>query len=745
MKILPNFFRVLIIFLIYILTSFNTLGQSGIVKGKIIEEGTDLPLQQINVFLQGTALGDATDKDGNFRIVGAEPGKYVLKASGIGYTTVTSEVTIENGKEIVINFSMKIHSIDVGEVLVYGASFRKERITDAPSSISIINAKEIERFGSHGQLAKLLEMEPGVDIAQSGLFDFNINTRGFNSSLNRRLLILLDGRDLGTAFLGATEWNGLSVPLEELGSLELVRGPGSALYGANAFNGVINITSLRPSENPGTRLTLSGGESSSFRGDIRYAAKRGNLEYRFNLGGYQGKSFATSRKDYNFEYTGLTALNNEQLDLATDPIRSTYASGRIDYTFEGGSFATVEGGLTQVENEIIVTGIGRVQVQKATKPYLRLNYNGNGLNAMLWTNGRNNVLPEKSLATGLDLIQNAWITHAEVQYNFSLLQNKLFVVTGASHRFVNIDTKQTLMLEKRNDNVSGIFAQMEYKFTEQFKSVAAVRWDRSSLHDDEISPKVALVYSINKDHTVRATYNRAFQSPNYSEQYLYVKSPPTIPPFTTSTLYMGNPNLITEKITGYEIGYKGILFDSKVFLTLDGYFNKLKDFITDLGPTGGEPLVINNIRYALWSYNNAGEVNEYGYEVGINYYPNEHWIIDANYSNFKFDIIKKDPKDYLLPNSPDYKINFGLTYLTQSGHDISAKFKYVPTFPWAAGIFRDGVILAYTIVNIAGTYKFSPSLSLNLNISNLFDRRHYEILGGSILRRRALITLTYSI
>ena len=57
--------------------------------------------------------------------------------------------------------------------------------------------------------------EPGVDIAQSGLFDFNINARGFNSSLNRRLLILLDGRDLGTAFLGATEWNGLSIPLED--------------------------------------------------------------------------------------------------------------------------------------------------------------------------------------------------------------------------------------------------------------------------------------------------------------------------------------------------------------------------------------------------------------------------------------------------------------------------------------------------------------------------------------------------
>ncbi len=754
----------LAIFLFFLNVDINAQ-QTGIVKGNVVEDGTGNPLQYINVFIKSTSLGDATDKNGNFRIAGLDPGKYELTASGIGYTTANASVTVEAGKEVEINLSLKIESIDVGEVVVYGASLRKERITEAPAAISVIEAKEIERFGGHGQLAKLLEMEPGVDIAQNGLFDFNVNTRGFNSSLNRRLLILLDGRDVGTAFLGATEWNGLSTPLEELGRLELIRGPGSALYGANAFNGVINISSIKPADKPGTKITLSGGEKESFRGDIRYAAVRGKLSYRFNVGGFQGKSFAVPRKGIRnasgvlqqliFEYDGLSPINNENYELNTGAISSVYGAGRIDYDYGGGKFAVIEGGMTQVVNETMVTGIGRVQVQKANKPFVRLNYNTGNLSILLWSNGRKNILPEKSLATGLDLVQDAWITHSELQYSFNSLQEKLFVVLGASQRMVNIDTKGTLMVSKRDDNMTGIFAQAEYKFLADLKGVVAARWDRSSLHESAFSPKVALVYNLAEGHSIRGTYNKAFQAPNYSELYLNVKAPPTSGPlYNSSNFYKGNNSLKTEKITGYEIGYKGVLFNNSVFVTADFYFNNLKDFITDLGPTGKDlafeerhPIdtTLRWRKYAIWSYGNAGEVDEYGYEIGVNYYPNEHWVIDANYSQFNFEIIKKDPKDYLLPNSPKYKMNFGVTYLMHGGHDISVKVKYVPSFPWAAGIFRDADVPAYAIVNLAGTYQIMRNLSLNLNVTNLLDRKHFEILGGSLLGRRALATLSYSI
>ena len=93
---------------------------------------------------------------------------------------------------------------------------------------------------------------------------------------------------------------------------------------------------------------------------------------------------------------------------------------------------------------------------------------------MLWTSVRKNIQPEKSLSTGLDLVQNATISHGEVQYNFSPMENSL-VIVGASHRIIDIDTKGSLMEQPRNDNLSGVFGQLEYKFTDALKGVVAAR------------------------------------------------------------------------------------------------------------------------------------------------------------------------------------------------------------------------------------------------------------------------------
>ncbi len=713
---------------------------SGILSGSVLDTQTEDGIPLVNIVLKETSYGAATNQYGNFIISGLPPGKYTVSVSAIGYETQETEVQINSGQRTQLNIKLKNLAVEVGEVLVYGASLRRERITEAPSSISVINAEKIQRNGGHGQLARLLEGEAGIDIAQSGLFDFNINARGFNSSLNRRLLILLDGRDMGTAFLGATEWNGLSTPLEDFGRIEFVRGPGSALYGANAYNGVINISSIPPRNNPGTRISVGGGEMDAMRGDIKHAGTFDKWSYRLNVGGYQGKSFSKSRKNANFEYEGLNpVLNNEVIDLNTDPVRSIYGALRVDHEFANGSIGTIEGGLTQVENEAIVTGIGRVQVQKATRPWARLNYNGHGFNVLFWANGRHNVNPEKSLSTGLDLVQDAWITHAEAQYNFTALKDKIFVVVGASHRMVNIDTEGTLMLEKRNDNTSGLFSQIEYKVLDNLKAVAAARWDRSTLHSSRVSPKFALVWNPSNGHSIRATFNQAFQPPNYSEQYLYVKRPAE-PGATSTILYRGNNKLIPEEITGYEIGYKGIFVNS-VFFTFDLYFNRLKNFVTDLGPSGERYYDFNDkITYAVWSYNNAGKVDEYGFEAAVNYYLSDSWIVDANFTYFRFDVLEKAVNDILLPNTPRYKVNGGLTYRHPGGHSAEVNIKYVPTFPWAAGIFRDADIKAYTIVNLSGTFVISKLFSVNANIYNLLDREHYEILGGSLLRRRAILT-----
>jgi len=737
------------LFAVSLLLIFWTIpAVAGILKGRVTDRSSGDPLPQVNISVRGTTLGASSGPDGVYSITGIPDGTYEVQASLIGYEPAVSEVTVPATGTTELDILLDETSVSINEVVVYGASFRKERLTEAPSAVSVIESAEIQLLGGNGQMPKLLETQPGVDIVQSGLQDFNVNTRGFNSSLNRRLIVLLDGRDLAIAFLGAQEWNGLSVPIEDLGKIELIRGPSSALYGANAFNGVINIMSPPPRENTGTKLTLAGGERETFRTDLRYAAIRDNWSYRANLGRSQGRSWSQTRKNRDFEYPMDPYLNNEETDLLPGLVASSYGSMRIDRSFDGGASATIEGGATQVENEVFVTGIGRVQVPKAVKPWGRINYSNDKFYTQVWVAGRNSIEPQLSLSTGLPLVEKSIISQAEVQYRTGLPGEDLFLVSGASFRVQHINTDGTLMLDPQDDNMSGVYSQLEFTATPSLKFTGAVRWDRSTLHDDRLSPKLAAVWSADMNHTFRATFNQAFQSPNHSELFLHVPRTVTNPNtgIKSYSLYRGNEYLNVEKITGFELGYKGIFWNN-LFVTVDGYSNILRDFITDLAPNVHpdypEAVVLpgDTVKRTIWSYNNAGEVTERGVEIAFNYYLSDAWTIDANYAFFEFTVNEKGEKDVLLPNAPKHKANGGITFRSPSGLSVNLSAKYVPSFDWAAGIYQ-GKILAYTLVNLSASYRITQNFTAGVNVGNLLDRRHYEIYGGSIIGRRAIASVT---
>jgi iron complex outermembrane receptor protein len=372
------------------------------------------------------------------------------------------------------------------------------------------------------------------------------------------------------------------------------------------------------------------------------------------------------------------------------------------------------------------------------------------------------VEPEVSLSTGLDLYQNALISQAEAQYAFDALDKQFHAVVGVSHRLVDIGTKGTLMLDTRHDNMSGIFGQLEYKIAADLKALFAIRWDRSTLHDSQLSPKAAVVYSFLEGHSLRATFNRAFQSPNYSELFLHVKHP------IRALAYYGNmvenpvgltgfvggvqpgarKDMTVEKIVGYELGYKGV-FSNAMFLTVDVYYAEMTDFVTDLAvgvnprfPANGGIYEGESVPRTIWSYVNAGYVREAGVEIGANYYFSDEWLFRGNFTQYSFEVLEKNVNDVLIPNSPEFRVGGGVTY-TYGKVEIGAGIKYVPTFEWAAGIFR-GTIPAYTILDLSGTYMAASNLMLSINISNVLDREHYQIFGGSILGRRSVLTAAYS-
>jgi len=770
---------------------------NGTISGRVTRpNGTPIPGVTVRVDQLGQQA--VTDEAGGFTLA-VPPGTYDLTFSLSGRTSTEQGVEVAAGGVRTLDKSVDWDVSFAEAITVTSVSRREERITEAPASVTVIPEAEIEQKAPTGQVPKLLEFSPGVDFAQSGLYDINFNTRGFNSSLNRRILTLIDGRDPAVPFLGSQEWAAVSFPMDELRSVELVRGPGAALYGANAFNGVLNMTTKAPRGSEGGQVRLTGGDPSMVRGDFRWAGGFGSDFFVKAVGGYmKSDDFARSRNK-SVEYstfctsTGQTnCLRREVVPLQLDEDKIGFGGLRLDKYF-GDSLLTVEGGTAHLEGPVFQTGIGRVQVTDVDRPWTRLNFNTRHFNFLSYYDQRK-AEDQLALASNGRLFEDSSNLHGELQGNAGFAGGRGFLVGGVSYHEQEIDTAnrqgvQTLLKTgARDEHQEAAFAQVDYSFTESVKAVVAARVDESTLHDTQFSPKASLVYAVTPQHTLRLTYNKAFQVPNYSEFFLRVVAGAPITAFaplenalapllggrslglkSIPILALGNDQMDVEKITNYELGYNGILAD-KAYLTVDYYRGKVKDFVTDLLPgvnpqyTGYAPpsflpaavqaQILATLRGGLGpanfsgltnlngqptlvlSYANAGKVDTQGVDVGLNYYVTGSWIVDFSYSWFDFEVKEKQLGDQLLPNGPENKLSAGLSY-NGGRFGASAKYRWVDAFDWAAGVFV-GKVPSYDSVDLGASYRITDNVELGLDVSNALDSKDYQAFGGDIVRRRTL-------
>ena len=327
----------------------------GRIEGRVLGQD-DTPLGGVTVIVHETKKSTLTDRSGNYAFDGVPAGTYSLVFS-YGENQVTkSDVVVTGGSATQADFESDWKLTFAESLTVYSASRREERVVDAPAAVTVVGEEQIEREASHGQLPKLLEYTPGAEVTQSGIYDYNFNTRGFNSSLNRRVATIIDGRDPSLPFLGAQEWAAISFPLDDLAAAEFVRGPSAALYGANASSGVLNLTTKQPRYSQGLNVRLTAGELDTINGDVRYADGIGaGWYFKINAGVRSSGDFAVSRNgaaEYSVPCaaTGQTdCLPQEAVPL--DPLdddQITFGNLRFDKHMNGGGVLSLEAGTGQV-------------------------------------------------------------------------------------------------------------------------------------------------------------------------------------------------------------------------------------------------------------------------------------------------------------------------------------------------------------------------------------------------------------
>jgi len=818
---------------------------TGTVSGRVTRSDGS-PVSGVSVTVQSTRATGVSGSDGRYTLERVPAGQQTITFRWPGYQPKEAQVTVTAGATATADAVLEMQAVVLSEIIVTTASRAPERVVDAPAAISIVDIPAVRAATITGQVPHALASVPGVDIVQSGVTDFNVNARGFNTTLNRRVLVLQDGRDLAEAFLGAQEWGANVSGMQEAGRIEMVRGPGSALYGANAFSGVMSITTPTAREAKGTRISLGGGELTTIRGDLSHAGVFGAGRFGYKITGGYSRSDTWSRSRTNLndlgeEYAGATdttigataSLEIRPLNGQTkpggagvpgeatgdrDPIQNMYGTGRFDYYAANGAVTTVEGGVTQVENELFTTGIGRVQVTKALRPWARAAWAHPNYNVMGWYSGRYSPddNPHYSLNSGQVIEEASALFHGEAQYNRSFIDDKFTIVLGASARNYQVNTRLSLMDaadDDRSDTYYAGYGQIEYHVVPQVRLVGAARFDESNLFKGQFSPKGAIVVSPTEEHSIRFTVNRAFQTPNYSEFFLRVPAGapanfslleaglrasalgPALAGVPNGTLFTvsaavpiwarGNPALDVEKVTAFELGYKGQL-GRRVFVTVDGFFNRLTDFVTDLLPA---PLV-NSAQYRPWtapsqvpapfqqalvdavrsqllaagqtlaanaltrlpdgstaivvSYGNAGKVDETGVEVGASIAVTDEVRLGGNYTFFDFTVKDSLTGDQLTPNTPKHKGTLEASYRGAQGLELGVRARFVDRYSWNTGVFA-GPVPSQQTLDANASYQINNYVRVNVVATNVLDQKRYHMWGGSVIGRRVVggVTATF--
>ena len=378
----------------YLVCFLGTLliGSSAFAQGRInglVKQQDGTPVGGAVVVLNERGSAEITTDAGKYTFENVAAGKYTLTIT-LGNHTSAENVTVAAGAaDLITTVDWRLAFADT--VTVKGVSKHLERIVESPAAVTRIDGADLAREAVDPQLPRRLARVPGVELAQSSVYTFSLNTRGFNTANGRHFPVFIDGRDASTpVVLGNQEWGALPLPIDALSSIEVVRGPAAALYGSGAFSGVVNVISKSPAESKGGQVRLTFGELSTAGWDARFAAapKQG-WSYRVAGAMQRSRDFTVGRVT-SVEYDGLA---KEAVALPDEAVRTMSGSARVDYAATG-RLVTLELGTARAENVLAVTSLGRSLSSDVQRPWVRANFSMAGWNAMAFYTGRdaNNLI-----------------------------------------------------------------------------------------------------------------------------------------------------------------------------------------------------------------------------------------------------------------------------------------------------------------------------------------------------------------
>ncbi len=621
------------------------------------------------------------------------------------------------------------------------ASRYEQPISKAPSDVYVITDEDIRNSGAT-DIPTVLRQVPGMEIMQTTAVDFNVSVRGNNQLLANKLLVLVDGRSIYIDQSGTVLWKSLPIALTEIKRIEVLKGPASAVYGFNAFDGVVNIITKSPEEMRGTTLQVAGGEVGTLLTNFVQAGTMGNWGYRISGGHEQSQRWS----DRN-----APALNSQQI------------GGMIEHQLSTQGRIRAEAGLGRANPyNAIVTDIATTE-DHLSQAHSLLSFEQNGLLLRGWWNGLffntsplNIFQPLAPLFAVTDKMgktagNGSFNTYdVETRYQFNPLETlKLNFGTNFRH----IVASWSILDARTVRNRLGLYAQGSWLVLPSLEVNTALRYELDSFHAPTLSPRGSVIYHVYPNHAIRFSSSVAYRPPTTFEvgnHTINTVTLPGLPP--SSTVTSGSSNVKPEKIVSYEVGYQGWWWGHRLRTRVTGYFNQITDLIIFRNPTS------NPLNPAIPINGNSADM--YGGEVGAEVLMTS-WL--SGFANYAYQGSIQRSGEITERGFPHHKVNAGfrVTWGAFKGealyhHVGMASYPLAEPFTNLAPFFPSGTVLpqarvpAYHLLNLRLGYLLwrqqtgddLREAELAVSVFNALNDTHREHPLGDLLGTRVMGWLT---
>jgi iron complex outermembrane receptor protein len=582
---------------------------------------------------------------------------------------------------------------ELGNIQVTSVSKHAERLLDAPASIFVITGEDIRRSGAT-RLPEALRLAPNLEVARASASSYAISARGFNNTGDNKLLVLIDGRVVYTPLFSGVFWDAQDVMLEDVERIEVISGPGAALWGANAVNGVINVITRRSSD-------TQGGYAYGHSGNLErgYGARYGGTaeaDGSYRVYGRYFDVFNTS------DANGVTA--SDGWGKGQVGFRSDWGTTTNGFTLQGDAYRGTLGQAGSVDSRISGGNLlgrwnhdlaewGRLQVQA------------------YFDNTEREVFGPFAFAERLNIF--------DIEFLHGLRPIGAHAMTwggGYRHGDDHVTNSGAPLLAflpaDRSLLWANLFAQDEIVLEDNLRLTLGTKFENNYYTGTEFLPSARLAWKPEPRRLVWGAVSRAVRAPSRVDRDFFIDIPPPNP-----LQLMGGPDFVSEVVKVFEVGYRALPSPQASYSV--SLFHNIYDKLRSVEPAPGGGSVLAN------KMEGTGD----GLEAWGNYQAAKNWRLSAGGFFLRQRLrLKPDSGDTMgvsaAGNDPKRQFMLRSSLGLPDSTELDVGVRYVSAL-------LNPSVPAYTAVDIRVGWRLRREFELSVVGQNLFDSRHAEFVANN--------------